>query len=65
MVKLNQKDIKRLRLESRAKPKVGTGDMSDCIDYTTALRLIDVNVDLEDAFAYNWILRNNQAAQSS
>ena len=64
MVKLNQKDIQRLRLESRAKPKVGAGDMSDCIDFKTALRLIDVNIDLEDAFAYDWILRINQRLPS-
>lgn len=32
--------------------------MSDFVDYKAALRLIDVNIDLEDAFSKDWILRN-------
>lgn len=32
-VKLSAKDLRTLRLESRAKPKVGTGDATDLIDY--------------------------------
>ena len=64
-IKLNDKDVQRLRLESRAKPKVGGGDMSDFIDYKTALRLIDVNFELEDAFSKDWILRNKAPSQAA
>jgi hypothetical protein len=34
--------------------------MSDFIDYKTALRLIDVNFELENAFSKDWILRNKE-----
>ena len=39
--------------------------MSDFIDYKTALRLIDVNFELENAFSKDWILRNKEPSQAA
>lgn len=56
-ISLNKKDQLKVRLESRAQPKVGSGDASDLIDYKKALKLIDKQADVLNP--QMWILRQN------
>jgi hypothetical protein len=64
-VKLSPSDLKKLRLESRAQPKVGCGDASDSINFKAALRLIDMQTDALDPSQKHWCLKNANATAFS
>jgi hypothetical protein len=59
------KDLKTLRLESRAKPKVGTGDSTDLVNYKIALRMITMNADATDPLLKFWCLKYGPAGALS
>lgn len=56
-VNISAKSLTKLRLMTRAKPKAGGGDSSDMIDYKQALRLIDVDLEAQDPFKSEWVLK--------
>ena len=56
-IRVAPKCLTKLRLASRAKPKIGSGDVSDQIDYKVALRLLDINLDVDEPLSKEWIIK--------
>lgn len=64
-IRLAPRDLNKLRLQSRAKPKAGAGDVTDLIDYKTALRTIDINLDVDEPLAKEWVLKTGNGNLAS
>lgn len=45
-------------MQSRSRPKLGQGNAKDLVDFKTALRLIDINLEEPNPLQKPWIIKN-------
>ena len=64
-IRVGSKCLTKLRLASRAKPKAGSGDVSDQIDYKVALRMLDINLDVDEPLSKEWIIKQSGNTNTS